>query len=51
MYKSGRDMIIAFQKDFGPVLSSDTMHYDEAILISKTVDILRKKDAPILQFI
>lgn len=42
-YKSGRDVIIAFQKDIGPVLSSDTMNYDEAILISKTAGILRKK--------
>ena len=33
-YKSGRDVIIAFQKDIGPVLSSDTMIYDKVILIS-----------------
>ncbi|XP_066951852.1 uncharacterized protein [Macrobrachium rosenbergii] len=42
-YKNGRDMVIAFQKDIGPVLPSDTINYDEAILISKTADILRKK--------
>lgn len=45
-YESEGNVMTAFQKDIGPVLSSDTIDYDEAILISKAADILRKKNSP-----
>ena len=39
-YKKGRDVLIAFDKDIGPVLS-EASFYTDAIILAKAAKILR----------
>ena len=40
-YKKGRDILLAFEKDVGPVLS-EASSYDDAIILAKAAKILRR---------
>ena len=42
MHKQGRDVLLAFQKDVGFVLSEASDYYSEAIILGKAANILRR---------
>ena len=41
-HKQGRDVLLAFQKDVGFVLSEASDYYSDALVLSKAANILRK---------
>ncbi len=41
-YKKGRDVLLAFKRDIGPVLS-DASNYSDAIILAKAANILRRQ--------
>ena len=41
-HKQGRDVLLAFQKDVGFVLSEASDYYSDALIISKAANILRR---------